>query len=267
MRLDHSFTVPVPVESAWQVLLDVPRIAPCMPGATLTGVDGDTFTGTVKVKLGPIALTYQGKGRFVERDEAAHRVVIEASGRDTRSAGTASATVTASLAPEGGATRVDVATDLTVTGKPAQFGRGMIADVSAKLIGQFADCVAQTLTSGSRAPAEAGPPAGEAAAELAGAGATSGAAVAGSAGGTPSSAGAEGDRSRGAGPGQPTTPEAAASGGGWVGEALAPTPEAEPIDLLRLTGSTATARRLAGYGLAAVLLAVLVWMVARALRR
>ncbi len=221
MRLDHSFTVPVPVESAWQVLLDVPRIAPCMPGATLTGVDSDTFTGTVKVKLGPIALTYQGKGRFVERDEAAHRVVIEASGKDTRSAGTAAATVTASLAPEGGATRVDVATDLTVTGKPAQFGRGMIADVSAKLIGQFADCVAQTLTSGPEAAAEAGPPA----------------------------------------------PEAAPSGGGWVDEATAPTAEAEPIDLLRLAGSTVTARRLAGYGLAAVLLAVLAWVVARALRR
>src|SRR5438552_207727 len=144
MRLEHNFTVPVPVDDAWQVLLDLPRVAPCMPGATLTGQEGDTFTGTVKVKLGPISLTYQGKGRFVEHDEAAHRVVVEASGRDTRSAGTASATVTSTLTPEdtltpGGATRVDVVTDLAVTGRPAQFGRGMIADVSAKLIGQFAD--------------------------------------------------------------------------------------------------------------------------------
>jgi carbon monoxide dehydrogenase subunit G len=145
MRLEHRFTVEVPVERAWEVLLDLPRIAPCMPGATLTGVDGDTFTGTVKVKLGPIALTYQGKGRFVERDEAGRRVVIEASGKDIRSAGTATATVTAVLIAEGDATRVDVGTDLTVTGRPAQFGRGIIADVGAKLIGQFADCVASTL--------------------------------------------------------------------------------------------------------------------------
>jgi carbon monoxide dehydrogenase subunit G len=145
MRLDHNFTVPVPVDEAWQVLLDVPRIAPCMPGAALTEFDGDTFAGTVKVKLGPIGLTYRGTGRFVERDEAARRVVIEASGRDTRAAGTAAATVTATLVPEGDSTRVEVGTDLTVTGKPAQFGRGMLADVSGKLIGQFAVCLASTL--------------------------------------------------------------------------------------------------------------------------
>src|SRR3954463_7448792 len=93
MRLEHSFTVPVPVASAWAVLLDLPRIAPGMPGATLTSVQDDTFTGTVKVKLGPIALTYQGKGRFVERDEAAHRMVVEATGKDIRSSGTAAAQV------------------------------------------------------------------------------------------------------------------------------------------------------------------------------
>jgi carbon monoxide dehydrogenase subunit G len=158
MRLDHSFTVPVPVDEAWKVLLDLPRVAPCMPGATLTGVEDDTFTGTVKVKLGPINLTYQGKGRFVERDEAAHRVVIEASGRDARAAGTAAATVTATLVPEGESTRVDVGTDLTVTGRPAQFGRGMLADVSGKLINQFAECLAETI---------AGPPAEVAAPEAA----------------------------------------------------------------------------------------------------
>src|SRR5437868_5008414 len=125
MRLEHQFTVPVPVDTAWAVLLDLPRIAPCLPGATLTGVDDDGFTGTVKVKLGPITLTYQGRGRFVERDEAARRVVVQASGRDTRAAGTASATVTSTLTAEGDATRVEVVTDLTVTGRPAQFGRGM----------------------------------------------------------------------------------------------------------------------------------------------
>ncbi|MEJ3749458.1 SRPBCC family protein [Actinomycetes bacterium KLBMP 9797] len=145
MRLDHSFTVPVKVEEAWEVLLDVPRVAPCMPGATLTDFDGDSFAGTVKVKVGPIVLTYSGKGRFVERDEAARRVVVEASGRDTRSAGTAAATVTATLTPDGEATRVEVATDLTITGRPAQFGRGMLADVSGRLIGQFADCLADKI--------------------------------------------------------------------------------------------------------------------------
>src|SRR4051794_29250089 len=161
MRLEHSFTVPVPVASAWPVLLDLPRIAPCMPGATLTSVQDDTFTGTVKVKLGPIALTYQGKGRFVERDEAARRMVVEATGKDIRSAGTAAATVTATLAADGDRTAVEVITDLTVTGRPAQFGRGMIAEVGSKLIGQFADCLANTMGEQETAPADAppGPPA------------------------------------------------------------------------------------------------------------
>jgi carbon monoxide dehydrogenase subunit G len=159
MRLDHSFTVPVPVEEAWEVLLDVPRVAPCMPGATLTDFDGEAFNGTVKVKVGPIVLTYTGKGRFVERDEAARRVVVEANGRDTRAAGTAAATVTATLVPDGDSTRVEVSTDLTVTGKPAQFGRGMLADVSGRLIGQFADCLAGELAAPPTPPA--GPAEGE----------------------------------------------------------------------------------------------------------
>jgi len=152
VKLDHSFTVPVPVEEAWGVLLDVPRVAPCMPGAALTDFDGDEFSGTVKVKVGPIVLTYAGKGRFVERDEAARRVVVEASGRDTRASGTAAATVIATLKPEGDLTRVEVSTDLTVTGKPAQFGRGMLSDVSGRLIGQFADCLAGELAAPTPAP-------------------------------------------------------------------------------------------------------------------
>jgi carbon monoxide dehydrogenase subunit G len=145
MRLEHSFTVPVPVDEAWRVLLDLPAIAPCLPGAKLDGYDGDTFTGTVKVRLGPITLDYKGTGRFVERDEAAHRAVVEATGRDTRSPGTARATVTTTLAPDGDATRVEVGTELTLTGRPAQFGRSMVGDVSARLLGQFADCLAQRL--------------------------------------------------------------------------------------------------------------------------
>ncbi len=148
MQLEHSFTVPVPVDDAWQVLLDVPLIAPCMPGAALTEYDGESFTGTVKVKLGPVGLTYKGTGRFAEKDESAHRVVIEASGRESRGSGTAAATVTASLRPDGDATKVEVTTDLNVTGRPAQFGRGMMAEVSGRLIGQFADCLAGKLQGG-----------------------------------------------------------------------------------------------------------------------
>src|SRR6266536_2098988 len=145
MRLDHSFTVPVPVDEAWRVLLDLPGVAPCLPGAQLDEYDGDTFAGTVKVKLGPITLDYRGTGRFVERDEVAHRAVIEASGRDTRSPGTARTTVTTTLVPDGDATRVEVATELTVTGRPAQFGRSMLADVGGRLVAQFADRLAARL--------------------------------------------------------------------------------------------------------------------------
>jgi carbon monoxide dehydrogenase subunit G len=141
VQLEHSFTVPVEVDEAWQVLLDIERIAPCMPGATLDSVDGNDFTGTVKVRLGPIGVTYKGKASFVEKDEAAHRVVIDAQGKDARGNGTAAAKVTATLTGDGPATAVTVLTDLNITGKPAQFGRGVMVDVGNKLIGQFADCL------------------------------------------------------------------------------------------------------------------------------
>lgn len=156
MQLEHSFTVPVGVEEAWRVLLDIERVAPCMPGAALESVDGDTFTGAVKVRVGPIALQYRGKASFIDKDEVAHRAVIDAQGRDTRGNGTAAAKVTTSLHTDGGETRVDVLTDLSITGKPAQFGRGLIADVSNKLIGQFADCLAKQL-SGAPEPAAESP--------------------------------------------------------------------------------------------------------------
>jgi len=122
-------------------------VAQCFPGATVSSAEGDSFTGTVKVKLGPIALVYQGKGRFVERDEAAHRVVISASGADSRGGGTARATVTALLVAADGGTEVRVSTDLDITGKAAQFGRGLIGDVSQRLVDQFATCLAGQLAS------------------------------------------------------------------------------------------------------------------------
>jgi carbon monoxide dehydrogenase subunit G len=155
MQLEHSFTVPAAVEDAWKVLLDIERIAPCMPGAAIDSVDGDDFTGTVKVKLGPIGLTYKGKASFIEKDPVAHRVAINAQGRDARGNGTAAARVTATLTADGEQTKVDVVTDLDITGKPAQFGRGVMVDVGNKLIGQFADCLAGKLAEGDLPLAEA----------------------------------------------------------------------------------------------------------------
>jgi carbon monoxide dehydrogenase subunit G len=145
LELDHSFTVPVGIDEAWRALLDIERVAPCMPGAALDSVDGDDFTGIVKVKLGPIGLTYKGKASFVEKDESAHRAVIDARGRDARGNGTAAAKVTATLTGDGDVTSVAVHTELDITGKPAQFGRGVMVDVGNKLIGQFADNLAAQL--------------------------------------------------------------------------------------------------------------------------
>lgn len=141
MELKHHFTVPSSLEDTWRSFNELEEIAPCFPGATLTSVDGDTFTGTVKIKLGPIAMLYTGAGRFLSRDEASHTVVIEAQGKDKRGNGTAGATVTAVLAADGEGTTVDVSTDMNVTGKPAQFGRGVIQDISDKLLEAFVQCV------------------------------------------------------------------------------------------------------------------------------
>ncbi|KZB81332.1 SRPBCC family protein [Amycolatopsis regifaucium] len=146
MRLDHAFTVQAPVDEVWQAVADPERVAPCMPGATVTGVEGDTFNGTVKVKLGPISLLYKGSGEFVEKDADAKRVVIKASGKDARGAGTASATVTLTLTERDGVTHGAVATELSVTGKPAQFGRGMISEVGGKILDSFADCLSGKLS-------------------------------------------------------------------------------------------------------------------------
>ena len=148
MELEHSFTVPVPEDQAWDVLLDVERVAPCMPGATLDSVAGDEIKGKIKVKLGPVSMTYAGTARFTERDRDAGVVTLEASGKETRGAGTASATVRSELHGEGDQTEVTVHTSLNVTGRPAQFGRGVMADVSAKLIGIFANNLADMLATG-----------------------------------------------------------------------------------------------------------------------
>lgn len=151
MELTNEFRVPVPVDEAWGVLTDVERIAPCMPGAQLEDVTGDEYRGVVKVKVGPITAQYKGVARFLERDDAAHRAVLKAEGRETRGQGNANATVTAQLAADGDGTTVSVVTDLTVTGRVAQFGRGVMVDVSSKLLTQFAECLEQELSDGEAA--------------------------------------------------------------------------------------------------------------------
>ena len=138
MELNNEFRVAVPAAKTWEVLTDVERVAPCIPGAQLLSVDGDDFTGAVKVKVGPITVSYKGDASFQEKDAAAQRVVIKASGKETRGSGNAAALVTAQLKDEGDATHVVITTDLTISGKAAQFGRGVLADVSTNLIGQFA---------------------------------------------------------------------------------------------------------------------------------
>ncbi|HWR48334.1 MAG TPA: SRPBCC family protein [Pseudonocardiaceae bacterium] len=159
MKLEYKFTVLAPIDTVWRALLDPERVTPCFPGATITSAGGDEFAGIVKARLGPISLQYRGLGRFTETDEAVHRTVIEATGTAPGGHGTVAAKVQASLAENGEGTAVTVVTDLTVTGKPAQFGRGLIEDVGGKIIGQFADCLSRSLgpTEGP-APAAESPP-------------------------------------------------------------------------------------------------------------
>lgn len=235
MELTNEFDVSVPVDTAWNVLTDVERIAPCLPGAQLQEIEGDEYRGVVKVKVGPIQAQYKGKATFVERDDVAHRAVLEASGRDTRGQGNASATITAQLEPSGTGTHVTVTTDLTVTGKVAQFGRGVMADVSAKLLGQFVDNLEQTVL----ADADAG--AGEPAATS-----------------TPTPTQAPALAAASSAPVTPTTP-------------AEPTvrridqPEPEAIDLLEHAGSPVLKRVVPALGVAVA--ALVVWRIVRRRRR
>jgi carbon monoxide dehydrogenase subunit G len=239
VELEHEFTVPVPVAQAWEVLLDVKRIAPCMPGAVVDSVDGDSFTGQVKVKVGPITVAYAGKASFLEKDAAAHRAVVEAKGRETRGSGTAAATVTASMAGEGGSTRVTVVTDLAITGKPAQFGRGVMNDVGSKLIGQFADCVATTIAAGAQPLAQPG-------------GSVAGGATSGPAAADPTATAS------------PAAEATAAAGAARVREQPA-RPTAEAIDLVAVAGGSVMKRVLPIVAL--VVGIVIAWLITRRLRR
>jgi carbon monoxide dehydrogenase subunit G len=151
VELNNEFRVAVPAAKTWEFLTDVERVAPCLPGATLLSVDGDEFTGAVKVKVGPITVSYKGEAAFQEKDAAAQRMVLKANGKETRGNGNAVAVVTAQLKDEGDATSVVITTDLTISGKAAQFGRGVLADVAANLIGQFAKRLEADLLGGSAA--------------------------------------------------------------------------------------------------------------------
>jgi uncharacterized protein len=256
MELTNDFRVGVPVERAWEVLTDVELIAPCMPGAQLQEIEGEEFRGVVKVKVGPITAQYKGAARFLERDDAAHKAVLRAEGRDTRGQGNANATITAQLTPDGDGTAVTVTTDLTVTGRVAQFGRGVMADVSTKLLGQFTDCLENKLAAdgnggdagvGAAVTSVGGPPA---------------AVAAGSGGGSDQPAGVGG---AGHGPldiaseGAAATAEieagavraaAAAAAQAVADTAATPVvkvvnaPEAEPVDLLDAAGAPVAKRAL-----------------------
>jgi carbon monoxide dehydrogenase subunit G len=245
MQLEHEFTVPVPVDEAWRVLLDIERVAPCMPGATVESVEGDTITGNVKVKVGPITVTYRGKATFTEKDADAHRVVLSASGKEARGPGTARATVTGTLTERDGSTSVSVVTDLSITGRPAQFGRGVMNEVGDKILGQFASCLSERLGSD-------GSPA---AADAAGATAAGTGAAAAPAGTSSEAEGAEGAGGAGTGSGTPT----AAAGPARR--------EAEPIDLLRTAGGPLLGRARVALGAAGAGLLALFVIVFRRRRR
>jgi uncharacterized protein len=259
MELDNSFTVPVPPDQAWDILLDVERIAPCMPGASVDEVDGDVVNGRIKVKVGPVSLTYKGTAKFTERDPEAHVVVLEASGKETRGAGTASATVRASMAASGSGTDVTMHTTMNVTGRPAQFGRGVMVEVGGKLVEQFAANLAQLITGGTGGGLAGGPGRGGGAPAVPAAAA---AAAGGADGVSAPSATAEAPSGNGsaaaAGP-------VAGMANGTVASAAAPAPD-ESLNLIKLVGP-AILKRLVPVALGAAGLALLGRLLWRLRRR
>ena len=231
MEIKDSFRVSTPIEDTWKVLLDIEGIAPCLPGAQLQEIEGEEYRGVVKVKVGPITAQYKGAAKLAEVDEAARRIVIDASGRDTRGQGNAKASIIVTMAEEGAGTRVDVVTDLSITGKVAQFGRGVLADVSSKLMGQFVENLERDVIT--------------------------------TAGG--------GDTSHSGGPYERAFEQFSAEPTGNAGSATAhdapaqvrtiDSPEAEPVDLFGVAGAPVT-KRLLPIGIAALVLFVL-WRLVR----
>ncbi|MFG2938586.1 SRPBCC family protein [Streptomyces sp. NPDC048282] len=267
MRIDNEFGVEVPVERAWEALTDLEALAPCMPGAQLTGVDGDVHHGKVRVKVGPVISQFQGTARFVEKDEAEHTAVIRAAGRDMRGQGNASATVHARLRPEGTRTVVSVSTDLSISGKLAQFGSGMIREISEKLFAQFVANVEEQLL----APADPPTPAPEpvpTASVRADAAQASAVVRPSPAPETVSDPEPEpvSDPSSGA-PREAASPSASASASPSASAEARPVSvpageESEPLDLMRLAGKSVY-KRLIPLAVAACVIGVLVYLLVR----
>lgn len=262
MELTNTFTVSSPIDEMWPILCDIERIAPCMPGAQLTEVEGEEYRGEVKLKVGPINARFKGTAQLVERDDEGHRAVLKASGKDTGGKGNAHATITASATPaDGGGTEVTITTDLSITGKVAQFGRSAMNDISNKLLGQFVDCLESRVLAGGDADVDTDPAGSASAAEPGPAGAEPVVDVTDPSTDGPVAA---------AGPGNPVetapappaggVPSGTAATGGGAGVGAAETsggarridaPEAEPIDLLDAAG-VPVARKLA-FPIAAVM--------------
>ncbi|GAC1592225.1 MAG: hypothetical protein NVS3B21_11640 [Acidimicrobiales bacterium] len=273
MELTNEFRVGIPVADAWAVLTDVERIAPCLPGAQLQEIEGDQYRGVVKVKVGPITAQYKGVATFIEQDVTGHRLVLRAEGRDTRGQGNANATVTATLVDDGSGTAVKVVTDLTITGKVAQFGRGVLADVSGKLIDQFVANLERDVLSGgtpkagvaapvaAQGPGPSGAPAAPTPSGAAPAAPAAGSASQGTA--TPASA-TEAPASSASVATASSTSDPSANG---TGSAPAPgirkinSPEAAPVDLLSAVGSPVV-KRMAPL-VAGILAVLVVWRILR----
>jgi uncharacterized protein len=244
IELDHSFTVPVPPDQAWDVLLDVETIAPCMPGATVDEVDGDVVNGRIKVKVGPVSLTYKGTAKFTERNPETRVVVVDAAGKETRGAGTASATVRASLAPDasGSGTEVTMHTTMNVTGRPAQFGRGVMVEVGGKLVEQFAANLAKLIAGDTGSGGDAG--SGDAGTSAPAGTSDAGSSVAGASVAGASVAGASVAGASGNGAGAPAATVDARTGNGSGGAAAAAGPVAstsapaqeDSLNLVKLVG-------------------------------
>jgi carbon monoxide dehydrogenase subunit G len=236
VEINDSFRVDLPVEETWRVLMDIERIAPCLPGAQLQEIAGEEYRGVVKVKVGPITAQYKGAAYFESRDDATHVAVIKGSGRDTRGQGNASATITMRLVPDGGGTAVSVETDLAITGKVAQFGRGVMADVSAKLLAQFVANLERDVLSEPSVDLVA-------AAEEEAAAAAPAPAASGGAGAAPSDSALSG----------PPTSNGALKTDEGVTVRTIDSPEAEPVDLLEMGGSPLLKRLLPLVGITLVL--------------
>jgi carbon monoxide dehydrogenase subunit G len=248
MELTQEFRVGISVPDAWKVLTNVERIAPMLPGAQLQEVEGDEYRGVVKVKVGPITAQYKGQATFLERDEAAGRVVLKATGRDTRGQGNANAVITANMSPDGDGTKVTVVTDLTVTGKVAQFGRGVLAEVSAKLMGQFVDSLEADLAASGRQSNPAGDGAGSPET------APNGPAAAAAGNGSTASTAAE--SAPGQAPGSSASETSSPSSTGPAGVRRISGPEVEPVDLVAVAGRS-TLKRLIPLVAAMAVIAVL----------